>query len=419
VGKLPLNFRAPKAALHGRWQPGRVFRRNGDAMIQRKTFLLSLLSLFAPLAAFAEEQDVPTTGKSFWGWFPANINPAYGHTVDGLYLVIMIIVLVAFFATELCLLYCCFAFSSREGRRAKYMHGSNKLEVVWTVIPAIMLFALALVQTKSWAEIKIEMPKESEAFTVQVFPEQFKWHFRYPNDEEGYFPDKDHPKAKWGNKFNILTNSWLHIPINTKVMTKMVSRDVIHSLFIPNARVKQDVLPGMLTRTWFKVDRIPCWDLKTQQLVFLTQQEFESHTVAIASDDWTFERKPKGATLDASGKWVGGKDTGEVDLTYKPYVSKKTGKQKEKFKVVKGTVITEVPLDQVEYIHHYAEIACAELCGMGHTTMRAFMKVHTPTTLKAWVDAEVADMRDQDGPSEAEANKWKIFDKFYSHFNNQ
>jgi cytochrome c oxidase subunit 2 len=364
----------------------------------------------ALLTLLQDSQGTPTDGKSFWGWFPPNINPAYGGTVDNLYLVIMAIVLVAFFATELCIVYCCVAYRAREGRKATYMHGSNKLELLWTVIPAILLLLLAVVQTKSWADIKQNFPSEDDVanvLTVQVMPEQFKWHFRYKNNEEGYFKKEN----KWDGKFNILTNSQLHIPVNKKVMTKMVSLDVIHSLFVPHARVKQDVLPGMMTRTWFIVDRIPCWNLKTQQLEYLTQADFEKAVVSLYRDkDWKFLREPIGAKT-ADGK----SPSGQYTFKYEPYKGR-DGK-KEKIKVWKGRQLVDAPWSEVQYVHHYVEIACAELCGLGHTTMRAFLTVHTPDTFQMWVEAQVESIKEDEGQSEDELKVWKIWDMYYPHFN--
>ncbi len=383
-------------------------------MIRR---LFSILAFALPLAAFAQDShDAPSSGKSFWGWFPPNINSAYGEHVDGLYLMIMILVLVAFFATELAMLYCCFAFREREGHRATYMHGSNKLEAIWTAVPAVLLLALALVQAKGWADIKAKFPKMSEAYTVQVYAEQFKWHMRYPNDSKGGF---NTPDGGFSKPMNVLTNSQLHVPVNLKVMCIMASRDVIHSFFIPNARVKQDVLPGMVGRIWFKVDRIPCWDLKEQKPAFLTAQEFEATTVGLDPvADWVWERKPVGATeKDDKGQWKPVTMTGVREFKYLPLILKKTGKPKEKITILDKNKVREGTYEECKYVHHYAEIACAELCGMGHTTMRAEMRVHNSATMEWWIKKELAEIEEQEGRSPDEEKKWVLWDKFYADYN--
>ena len=85
------------------------------------------------------------------------------------------------------------------------------------------------------------------------------------------------------------------------------------------------VLPGMITRTWFVVDRIPCWNLSNQKLEFLTQTEFENTVVSLDPDkDWIFERKPLGATgKDAEGRWIGGTTTGQFEFSYQPYIRRR------------------------------------------------------------------------------------------------
>ena len=92
--------------------------------------LAPLVAAFALLAALPAHAFPPN-------WLPENVNRAYGDRIDKLYFGIYIIVAVFFFLTEGLLLYCCFAFRARPGHKAKYMHGSNVLEAIWTGIPAL------------------------------------------------------------------------------------------------------------------------------------------------------------------------------------------------------------------------------------------------------------------------------------------
>src|SRR5262245_36553367 len=117
---------------------------------------------------------------------PPNINSGYGQTVDRLYYLIMIIVLVMFFLTEGFLIYSIIKFRRREGQLASYLHGSNKAEIIWTVIPGMILVWLALYQSGTWDYIRtsgFSTPEDPPKVMFQGFPEQFVWHFRLPGPD--------------------------------------------------------------------------------------------------------------------------------------------------------------------------------------------------------------------------------------------
>lgn len=219
--------------------------------------------------------SVVSAQESRWGWLPPNVNSAYGYDIDTMYLVIMVVVIVMFFLTEGALLAACIIFRQRKDRKVVPFKESKKAEIVWTTVPGLMLFSLAIVQTGLWTKIRTGFPNDSEAFVVQSYPRQYEWQFRYPNDgSEG-------SDTKFNTDDNIYMRDSLFVPVNKKVVIKLSSKDVIHSLFIPYARAKIDAVPGMLTRMWFEIDRIPCWDLKEQKMVLLSEDEFKKKKVAL------------------------------------------------------------------------------------------------------------------------------------------
>src|SRR5581483_5790964 len=190
------------------------------------------------------------------GWLPPNINPDYGPRIDSLYSLIMWIVVIIFFLTEGALVLFIILYRHRPDRKAVYSHGSKVAEIIWSVIPALILIWLALYQQKTWSYIKEEFPDAREAMVVEAFPEQFAWNFRYPG-----------AKGEFGEADDIMTINQLHVPLNKKILVKMTAKDVIHSFFVPFARVKQDAVPGMQSKVWFVVDKMGCWDLSTQKMV--------------------------------------------------------------------------------------------------------------------------------------------------------
>lgn len=310
------------------------------------------------VAVPAQAQESP------WGWLPPNLNPAYGHEVDHLYLVILGIVGVIFAVTEGLLLVAMLRFRARPGRRAVHSHGNNTMEIAWSIVPAGILIWLALAQRDTWADAKQRFPSESEAVVIQAFPEQFAWNFRYAGEDGTFGSDDD-----------ITTNGMLHVPVGRKILMKMTSKDVIHSFFLPHARVKQDVVPGMLTRAWFETDLLPVWDVRAQGgeeqgipwekgFRLLTPEEFDEHRVGVSGFRF------KSETAEKNGVKL---------YHYKPRKKSKKAEILFHGERMKGTT------DDAEYVLHYVDVACAELCGLGHYRMRAKMVIEPPAVFEQWL----------------------------------
>ena len=188
----------------------------------------------------------------FWLKLPENVS-TYGGQIDDLFKLILWITGVIFVVVELLLLFFLFRYRHREGRTARYTHGSNRLEVIWTIVPAVICVVLALLSRRSWAEIKQNMPKQ--AMNVEITAEQFAWNIRYPG-----------PDGKLETPDDVVTLNQLHFPVGRPVIVTLHSKDVIHSFFLPEFRVKQDAVPGMTTRIWFEATRVGNWEIACAEL---------------------------------------------------------------------------------------------------------------------------------------------------------
>jgi len=175
------------------------------------------------------------------GVLPEGIS-TYASDVDGLFYLILGITGFFFLLTEGLLLYFLYRYKARPGERARHTHGNHTLELVWTFVPGVILFSLAVIQTGVWGDMKFQgrMPAEKDSFVVQVMAKQFEWHFRYAG-ADGVFGTAD----------DVTKREDLHVPVGRDVVLKMRTIDVIHSLAIPNARFKQDILPGQTLKGWF------------------------------------------------------------------------------------------------------------------------------------------------------------------------
>jgi cytochrome c oxidase subunit II len=186
------------------------------------------------------------------GWLPHNIS-TYGADIDWLFSLIQWITGVIFLGVIAALLAFLVKYRHREGRRATYTHGTTVLAVLWTIVPAIILIVLFMLSQSIWWSIKGSVPDSD--FQVHVTAKQFNWEVTYPG-----------PDGQFGTDDDLTLENELHVPINTVVVVTLQSRDVIHSFFLPNLRLKQDAVPGREIRAWFEATQpgryeLPCAEL--------------------------------------------------------------------------------------------------------------------------------------------------------------
>jgi cytochrome c oxidase subunit 2 len=220
----------------------------------------------------------------------------YAPEIDGMFHLIMWITGVVFVIVEAVLLFFLWKYRHREGRVAKYTHGNNRLEVVWTIVPAIICVMVALLSRRMWEEIKEHMPHD--AIQIQVTGEQFAWNFRYPG-ADGKFDTPD----------DILTLNQLHFPVGKPVVVELSSKDVIHSFFLPEFRVKQDAVPGMKTHIWFEGNRVGHWEIACAELCGLGHYRMKGFVTVDTAEDyqkWLAEQASAQSAEQPSGSAQGG-----------------------------------------------------------------------------------------------------------------
>jgi cytochrome c oxidase subunit 2 len=205
----------------------------------------------------------------------------FGAAIDSLYLVVLIVTGVAFFLVEGVLIYFLIRYRHREGHKAVYTHGNRRVEILWTVVPGVMLFALAVYQYGAWTEIKIDLPDESEAVEILVIANQFEWFAVYPgpdgqletaDDIESYTPvslksedSKPDDQLETGDDLESPINT-IHVPVNQKVIIRLTSVDVLHSFFVPALRLKQDAVPGTIIPVWFEATQTGEYEIVCTEL---------------------------------------------------------------------------------------------------------------------------------------------------------
>ena len=219
-----------------------------------------------------------------WSWLMGESASTVGSQIDRLYYVILVVTGIVFFATQLTLLWFIFRYRHREGRKAAYIHGSTKAEIVWTTIPAIIVLSIALASRGVWAEIKDPANVPANAMTVMLTAKQFEWNLTYPG-----------PDDELGTGDDFTVRNRLDVPIDRPTRLQMYSEDVIHSFYIPDFRLKQDIVPGMELMMWFQPTRTGEFPVGCAELCGIGHTRMRGTlTVHTASEyqTWMNERLP-------------------------------------------------------------------------------------------------------------------------------
>ena len=191
-----------------------------------------------------------------WSWLPENVS-TYGGDIDSIIYLIYYITGAWFFLTIGIIVLFLFLYRHREGRRATYIHGNTLAQSAWILVPTLIVLGLDLwidfQGAPIWERVKVHMPPGD--VRVQVTGKQFNWEILYPG-----------PDGRFGTADDLQVDNELHVPVGQVVRVTLKSKDVIHSFFLPNLRLKQDTLPGREIEAWFEATKpgvyeIPCAEL--------------------------------------------------------------------------------------------------------------------------------------------------------------
>ena len=188
----------------------------------------------------------------------------HGRRTDDLFWFSMGILTIPFLAVNFLLFYFSWRYQYKPGRKATFYPENHRLELIWTVIPAIVMAMLVFTGWRAWSDITSDAPKDAEVF--EIMGKQFAWYIRYPGVDNNKLGNYNYRMIDAQNEMGIdlsdenafddfISTSELHIPVNKPVLLKIRARDVLHSVFIPHMRVKMDAVPGMPTKFWFVADK--------------------------------------------------------------------------------------------------------------------------------------------------------------------
>ena len=215
----------------------------------------SLIFAVINLGAFGLFLAAPFMG---W-WLPKNVS-SFGGDVDRLFYIILAVTGFFFVLTQGVLVYSMIRFGDRKVEKASYIHGHLGMEALWTAVPCLILIYLGFVQVPAWAKMKyIDLetwfPVRFSGKNIEhdldmvVLARQWEWRIRTP---QGSRTENPAQWAETGNLNDLHQINEIHAWKDAKVRIHLKTQDVIHSLFLPNLRLKQDALPGKTMPVWFQ-----------------------------------------------------------------------------------------------------------------------------------------------------------------------
>lgn len=230
-------------------------------------------------------------------WFPRAIS-TIAPAIDHQFTVTFIVCGILFAAAQIALAYFVWRYRNRrKNAHAISSRGSGVLEGAWTVTAAVIFIGLALMGYRIWARVYFIGPAPG-AVRIEVWGEQFQWYFRYPGPDGQFGPvHRDRMNDSAGNYLGLdrrhdpasrddIITTTLAVPVNRPVELILRSKDVIHSFFVRELRLKQDLVPGMEIPIHFTATRTGRYEIVCTQLCGLGHYKMHASLVVMTRQDF-------------------------------------------------------------------------------------------------------------------------------------
>jgi cytochrome c oxidase subunit 2 len=182
---------------------------------------------------------------------------AIAHEMYDLHTIILIICLVIFIVVFGAMFYAILKHRKSVGHKAEQFHENTTVEIIWTVIPFIILIGMALPATKTILAMKDTAGSD---MTIKATGYQWKWRYDYLNEDISFYSNLSTPidqienLAPKSEHYLLEVDQPVVVPVGKRVRILTTAADVIHSWSVPAFGVKQDAIPGFVRDAWFKVD---------------------------------------------------------------------------------------------------------------------------------------------------------------------
>jgi cytochrome c oxidase subunit 2 len=226
---------------------------------------------------------VGTAGALAIPWFPTSAAGS-ADKIDTLYDVLLIASVPIFVLVMTVAIYCVWRFRAKPGDTGDGapIHGNTRLEVVWVTVPFLLVTGLAIY---GWVTLNDIEAKEPNELVVNVTGQQFTWTFEYPNEK--------------------VKSSDLVLPVDRPVHFKIHTKDVIHSFWVPQFRLKSDAPPGLTTEIRLTPDRVGNYEVVCAELCGIGHATMRNHVRVLPKDQfdgWLAREKGGGKGGGPDGK---------------------------------------------------------------------------------------------------------------------
>jgi cytochrome c oxidase subunit 2 len=290
------------------------------------------------------------------GYGPHKGASEHGDMLDSLFAWTLFFTGIVFIITHIMLFWFAYKYRWQAGRKAQFVAHDNRLEMIWTAIPAVVMTFLVVRGLDAWNTVMADVKPNEDYIEIEATGQQFNWIIRYPGPD-GKLGTRNYKLTTANNQlgmdFNdpktwddVLPGQELYLPVGKKVRVRITAKDVLHSFFLPNFRVKMDAVPGLPTFFVFT-------PIKTTAEYRNELRKYPEYNQPADDADPT---GPK--------RW-------------------------EKF----------------EY-----ELACAELCGKGHYSMKRIFKVVSQQEFDEWYKKQESFYFTQIRDKDEDPNKGKTLD---------
>ncbi len=184
------------------------------------------------------------------------------ESVDSVFLLSIIISVFFLVLITVLMIYFVIKYNRKRNPKAVNVHSNTMLEVTWTIIPTILVLILFWYGWVGYKEM-VDIPED--AMPVEVTARMWQWQFKY---ETGKVADS------------------LFVPVNTAVKLALISNDVNHAFFVPEFRIKKDILPGRDRAVWFIANNIEVYDIFCAEYCGLNHSAMLSKVVVMSEADF-------------------------------------------------------------------------------------------------------------------------------------
>jgi cytochrome c oxidase subunit 2 len=290
------------------------------------------------------------------GYGPHKAASAHGGALDDMFHITLVLTGIVFVICHIALFWFAYKYRWQEGRKAQFIAHDNRLELIWTAVPAVVMTILVVRGLNAWNTVMADINPNEDYIEIEATGQQFNWIIRYPGPD-GKLGTRNFKLTTANNQLgmdftdpktwdDVIPGQELYLPVGKKVRVRITAKDVLHNFYLPHFRVKMDAVPGMPTYFIFTPVK--------------TTAEYRNELRKY--DDFN---KPNDAA-DPTGP-----------------------KRWEKF----------------EY-----ELACAELCGKGHYSMKRILKIVSQEEFDAWYKTQESFYLTQIRDKDDDPNKGKVLD---------